>query len=281
MGPWASRCAAASGIVLGTGIYCGLPSCLLTPSWQCVGPSHFVVLTTSSSSTPRLSRQRKDQFRHFILASVDSASKRLARSPLTSHTHTRSLSLSPSLPFVSCLSPLCCFAFLSGSRTHLGSEELPRTHKLGLTIFATTWGGYSHLSKRSAADEYVFLGSDGSATHSNDNKADQPSRGRRVPQGSWYCRSTEVISLAPRSARGVRRHLSTSITSPGQVARPFPLSAQGGHPRPYDPAVPLLPRPDPRRYSIREGRMGPGWALHHPQLGAHQAGEACPSPYPF
>ena len=61
--------------------------------------SHFVVLTTPSSSTPRSSRQRKDQFRHFILASVDSASKRLARSPLTSHTltHTplRLLSLLP------------------------------------------------------------------------------------------------------------------------------------------------------------------------------------------
>ena len=75
MSPWASesRCAAASGVVLGAGIYSGLPSCLLNPRshWQSVGQCHFVVLTTSSSSTTRLSRQRRVHLRHLVV--VDSA----------------------------------------------------------------------------------------------------------------------------------------------------------------------------------------------------------------
>jgi len=52
-----SRCAAAACVVLGAGIYCGLPSCLLNPRWKSFGQCHFVVLTTLSSCTTRLSRQ--------------------------------------------------------------------------------------------------------------------------------------------------------------------------------------------------------------------------------
>ena len=52
-----SWCAAAAGVVIGAGIYCGLPSCLLNPRWKSFGQCHFVVLTTLSSSTTRLSRQ--------------------------------------------------------------------------------------------------------------------------------------------------------------------------------------------------------------------------------
>jgi len=48
-----------------------------------------------------------------------------SRGALSHHTHTHTL-----------LSP-CTFAFPSGSRTLLGSEEQPRTHKLGLSILAT------------------------------------------------------------------------------------------------------------------------------------------------
>jgi len=70
--PWAPLCGAASSVdvLLGTGTYCGPPSWLPKPRAQSVAQLHFVVLPTSSSSTTRLSRQRRDHVRHLVV--VDS-----------------------------------------------------------------------------------------------------------------------------------------------------------------------------------------------------------------